>query len=409
MFEKLHNLAHPGRRATVRMISKRYFWPKMKTDIVQFQKNCHLCQKTKIQRHTKQEIGVFPTSDKFEHVHIDLVLLSDCEGYWYVVTMVDRATKWVEAIPIKEMSAETVADAFVRHWVSKFGVPLKLTTDRGAQFTSMLFSEFTKMLGITQIKTTSYNPKANGAVERIHRTLKQALKCQGEDWIRKLPIVLLGMRAAPRENGVSSAELVFAEKLKLPGEFFTSSEEETDKTEYVKKIRNAFRANRLVERTTAKRKIFVHPDLRSCKKVYVRVDRVRTPLEAPYEGPYRVIKRSKHWFKLEMNGRKDTVNIDRLKPAYELENLEEFGKVKNEDENDADKRKEKKRVKFVKVPYNNPPHNPINPLNSPQRLNPAEIPLPPSPADVPLPPSPQPIRSSRGRIIRPPNGYQNCC
>lgn len=77
------------------------------------------------------------------------------------------------------------------------------------------------------------------------------------------------------------------------------------------------RIHRPVPRLTS-RNFFVHLHLYSCKKVYVRVDRVKMPLEMPYEGPYIVLCRSKHWFELKIGNKTDTVNIDRLKPAYEL-------------------------------------------------------------------------------------------
>lgn len=317
-YRQIHNLSHPGRKATVRMVQDRYYWPGSRKDIQNWVRTCPACQKSKIGRHTTSELGKFPPSDRFQHVHIDIAVLSESQGYSYIVSMIDRTTRWIEAVPIADMKASTVAKAFVNQWVSRFGTPLYLTSDRGAQFKSKLFEECMDLLGTWNFRTTSYNPKANGAVERVHRTLKTALMCHGRNWMEHLPAVLLGIRSAPRdENGISCAEMVYGTCLRLPGEFFENAHAVTDTEEYVKNLRNAFRLVRPAPFLGRKKQhIFVHPDLSTCERVYVRVDRVRQPLEQPYEGPYRVVKRTKKYFTLLMNGKEDSVCIDRLKPAY---------------------------------------------------------------------------------------------
>lgn len=226
---------------------------------------------------------------------MDLVILNQSNGYRYACTMIDRATRWVEVVPLEDITAETVADAFVQHWISKFGVPLKLTTDRGAQITSKLFEQLSRILGVHQITATSYNPKANGLIERQLWRLKQALKCQYKEWVFSLPIVLLGIRSSPREeDGITSAELVYGEKLRLPGEFLTEGSSIENTHEYVQRIREAFRKNRPRNFKASKKSVFVHPDLEQCKRVYVRVVRVREPLEFLYVGSYEVLSRSKN-------------------------------------------------------------------------------------------------------------------
>ena len=63
---------------------------------------------------------------------------------------------------------------------------------------------------------------------------------------------------------------------------------------------------------------YVPKDLRTCPRVWVRVDRVRKSLEAPYTGPYDVIRREQKYFLLQLPQGKTAVSIDRLKPAYVL-------------------------------------------------------------------------------------------
>ncbi|GFV83674.1 transposon Ty3-I Gag-Pol polyprotein, partial [Trichonephila clavipes] len=74
-------------------------------------------------------------------------------------------------------SAEAVAKSFIANWISRFGVPAIITTDQGGQFQSRLLYSLKQMLGIQRFRTTPYHPSSNGMVERLHRTLKQVIRC----------------------------------------------------------------------------------------------------------------------------------------------------------------------------------------------------------------------------------------
>jgi transposase InsO family protein len=116
------------------------------------------------------------------------------------------------AVPIKTISAVDCTDAFIATWVSRFGVAANLTSDRGAQFTAVVWSALCLKLGISHQMTTAYHPQSNGIVERVHRQLKDALRSRlaGVLWPQHLPWVLLGLREAPKEDsGISSAELTY--------------------------------------------------------------------------------------------------------------------------------------------------------------------------------------------------------
>ncbi len=129
----------------------------------------------------------------------------------YLLTVIDRSTRWVEAMPLKNMEAANCVENFVAGWVARFGVPASVTSDRGAQFTSAAWVDLCARLGIQHVLTTAYHPQSNGMVERVHRQLKEALRARaaGAAWHSHLPWVLLGLRAAPKEeSGCSSAEMV---------------------------------------------------------------------------------------------------------------------------------------------------------------------------------------------------------
>ena len=324
VFDSLHRLSHPGIRSTQRLISERFVWPCMQRDIRQWTRACHSCQRTKTGRHTAAPLGTFPLPDaRFQHIHVDLVgPLPTSAGFRYLLTCVDRFSRWPIAVPIADMQASTVVQAFIDQWIASFGVPATLTTDRGAQFESRLFSEFCRRFGIRRLRTTAYHPAANGMVERFHRQLKSALRSQpnSADWSENLALVLLGIRSSLKPDlGASAAELVYGAPLRLPGEFFSSADSTVpDPSSFLSRLRQFSQSLRPVEpRPPPSSRVFYVPAaLDDCTHVYVRVDSVRQPLATPYDGPFRVIRRTDRVFELDVNGSPRTVSIDRLKPAH---------------------------------------------------------------------------------------------
>jgi cleavage and polyadenylation specificity factor subunit 1 len=323
-FDTVHRLSHPGVRATVRLVTQRFVWPSIKADCRKWARACLDCQRSKVSRHVSAPIGSFaPPSARFEHVHIDLVVMPPCEGMRYCLTMVDRFSRWPEAVPLPDQEAPTVARAFFETWISRFGVPLRVTTDQGRQFESFLFRHLNILTGTTHIRTTAYHPAANGMVERFHRQLKAAIRCHHRRWTEALPLVLLGIRSSWKEDlDATVADMVYGQPLRLPGEFLTPQtpgDGNPNAALFVRQLKQSFEDLRPchVERH-GDNKVFVFKDLASCSHVFIRHDGPKRPLQQPYTGPYRVIERSAKSCVVSVSGCNKTVSVDRLKPAYIL-------------------------------------------------------------------------------------------
>lgn len=327
-YKALHELSHPGIRNTRKQLTERYFWPGMNSDVTAWTRACLGCQRSKIHRHTVSPLGTFEAAERFDHLHIDLVgPFCPSEGNQYIVTIIDRRTKWPEAIPISNIQADTVARVVYEQWICRFGCPLRITTDQGRQFESALFNELMKKLGITRLRTTAYHPQANGQVERWHRSLKAALmaRCVNTTWSREVPTVLLGLRTAlHRTSNASPALQVYGTNIRLPADFFVPYKNEPTETyALIQNIKNTMQTLVPDSSRSSSRPTFVHRDLATCSYVFMRVEVLRKPLVPPYEGPYKVLERSEKYFKIQLPLRAANVSIDRLKPAYMDEDFSE--------------------------------------------------------------------------------------
>ena len=223
--------------------------------------------------------------------------------------MIDAHTRWFECFPLSEITAERVCEAFLFQWVSRFGPPLTVVSDRGKQFTSELMKNLNNNLGIHHIRCSSYNPKANGIIERSHRTLKAALKAKGGAWLKQLPLILLGIRMFPDESGSSAFSRVTGEQPMMP-QVLTQQTTPTQIITELNKIPHVYNPPRSREVPSQ-----FPEELRTCTHIWLRLDRVRKPLEAPYQGPFKVVSRTSLTITVEIRGKPVAVSIERVKPA----------------------------------------------------------------------------------------------
>lgn len=322
VFDAIHGLSHPGSKASQRLVAAKFVWRGLKKDVRDWATTCLECQRAKIHRHTKAPLELFPVPERrFDHVNVDLVgPLPSSQGFTYLLTTVDRTTRWPEAVPLTSLASVEMTQAFIGTWVARFGTPSDISSDRGAQFTSELWNTVAQRLGAKLHRTTAYHPQANGLCERFHRSMKASLRAGLKDsnWVDKLPWVMLGIRTAPKEDlQSSSAELVYGQPLRVPGDFVPASTVPWSATLQRAALRDNTRLFAPVPTSHhGLPQSHIPAGLQTAEYVFIRHDAHRGPLRPPYEGPFRVLETGDKHFMVDMGGKLERLSIDRLKPAH---------------------------------------------------------------------------------------------
>ena len=319
---RIHNISHSGRKTTIALVAERYVWKGMRSDVAKWVKCCLTCQAHKIGKYTKTQYGRLPSGNRFEVIHMDFVgPLPQSRGYRFLLTIIDRNSNWFEVIPLRQMTVDSMIDKLSEVWISRFGTPKIIITDRGTQFTSQKFKEFTKFVGTELRHTTAYHPQCNGKVERLHRTIKTALKACVEAnqgiWTKQLPWILLGLRNATNEELGSAFQRLYGCSARLPGDY-------TEPTTIVplhytplKQIQDVIRKLPKNSKHYVRDTPYINDDLKSCSHVWI-LKPTRSGLESVYQGPYKVLQRDLNMKTMivEMEGVQKKVSIDRIKPAW---------------------------------------------------------------------------------------------
>jgi len=158
----LHSVSQPGINAMAKLVSQRFVWPAIQKDCRTWARACQPCQRSNVSRHTITPVGNFTLPPaRFLHVHIDIVgTLPSSAGFQYCLTAVDRFTRWPEAFPIPDITAETASHAQLSGWIARFVCPQIITTEQGRQSESQLFHIQAKMCDIHLSRTTPPPPRS---------------------------------------------------------------------------------------------------------------------------------------------------------------------------------------------------------------------------------------------------------
>jgi transposase InsO family protein len=197
VFQSLHSIHHPEVRATRRLITTCFCLPQMAKSVTLVARAYLFCQRGEVHKHDHLQPAEIPVPHcRFTHIHVDLVgLLPPSHGHTYLFTVIDRTSRWLEAIPLPSITAADCTRTLFAGWISRFGVPTTITSDRGAQSTSALRATLCSLLNISHSPATAYHLQLNRLVERFHRPLKYSLRFRATaaDWHDHLPWVMLGV------------------------------------------------------------------------------------------------------------------------------------------------------------------------------------------------------------------------
>ncbi|XP_066970112.1 uncharacterized protein [Macrobrachium rosenbergii] len=140
VFDIIHSLSHPSRRTKARLLMEKFVWHGIRKDATAWARQCMQCQASKVVLHTESGVGEFPQPKRrFGHIHVDVVgPLPPSGGARYLLTVVDHSTRWPKATPMDEATSIARVEALLSSWISQFGVPDKITIDRGPSFLSEL-------------------------------------------------------------------------------------------------------------------------------------------------------------------------------------------------------------------------------------------------------------------------------
>ena len=314
----MHNLSHPGICASRTLITAKFVWPGVRKQVAEWAKACIPCQTAKIHHHVSAPLAPFVVPQcHFDHINVDLVgPLPTSSGFSYLFAIIDRFTHWPEAIPLIDQSTTSCARALLSHWIAHFGMPSSITSDRGSQFTSAIWSALMQLLGSVHHQTTSFHPQANGMVKCFHRSLKAALRAclSGLHWIDELPWVLLGVRTVPKGSSTSLAELVYGSPLVVPGDLIVPPSTIPQACTFLPLLHQ--KVGHLVPTPASHHCVQVLPSLCTSQFVFLHRDAHCSPLQWPYEGPFKVLVHGDKTFKIQRGNHTKVISIDQLKPAH---------------------------------------------------------------------------------------------
>ncbi|WVZ84401.1 hypothetical protein U9M48_031438 [Paspalum notatum var. saurae] len=172
---------HPGSNKMYQDLKQKFWWTRMKREIVKYVSECDVCQKVKAD-HLKPAGMLQPLAVpawKWEDIHMDFIvgLPRTQKGYDSIWVIIDRFTKSAHFIPVKNRyHAQNYTEIYVSRIVSLHGVPKTITSDRGSLFISRFWEQLHAALGTKLIRSSAYHPQTSGQVERVNQILEDMLR-----------------------------------------------------------------------------------------------------------------------------------------------------------------------------------------------------------------------------------------
>ena len=305
---------HMGIGATKKRVCSRFSWPGVMQDIIRFVKSCITCQKhcNKLPRLPVQQADI--VDRPFDKVAIDIVgpLTVTDNKCRYILTLIDTATRWPEAVPLREIRTTDVASALFNIF-SRLGLPKQILSDNGQQLVSKAMSEVIEMMGIERKLSTPYHAQSNGMVDRFNGTLKNMLQKLTVDkpnsWDKLIPAVLFAFREIPNTTtGYPPFTLMYGRQVRGPADIIADIcsgsdnivEEYTFVHDYANQLHKDITKACEIAAENARTKLAEYRETRSSHtryrefskgdKVLILLPQNSNDLFMRYQGPYSIQK-----------------------------------------------------------------------------------------------------------------------
>ena len=195
---------HLAFQRTYLKIQNKYYWPNMRENIKEYCTACIKCATTSKKINHRAPLHPLEIADApFSVIAIDFLgpfTPMSVQGNSYIMVVTDYLTKWVEAIPLPDQTADTTSQALLKHIIARHGTPRAILTDQGSNFTSKLFANICVYFKIKRKLTTAYHPQTDGQTERFNRTLMSMLrnytKNTHDDWEDVLELLCFAYRSS---------------------------------------------------------------------------------------------------------------------------------------------------------------------------------------------------------------------
>ncbi|KAK3083233.1 hypothetical protein FSP39_017411 [Pinctada imbricata] len=350
---------HLGYEKTLARVKERFIWYGMSKDVKRWCETCEICgSKRGKNRKAKAPLQKYIVGAPLERVAVDILgpFPRSEKGNRYVMVVGDYFTKWLEAYPIPDQEAATVAQILFEKFISVFGVPLQLHTDQGKNFDGILFGKLCSLLGIEKTRTTPMRPQSDGMIERGNRTITSMLSAYvsigQKDWDVWLPVLMMAYRSAVHSStGVTPYKMMFGRETTLPIDLAlgrpSKSPEQGEKVkdlEYVGNLEeklseiHEFARKRLKVTSEAMRRKY------DCKLSYVSYNEgdlvwVHTPtrtkglspkLQRPWTGPHSILRKINNvLFLVNCGSRKKSkvIHHDRMRLYVRRDQVPRFSKL----------------------------------------------------------------------------------
>ena len=225
-----HDAGHQGQQRILALTQERFWWPMMAEDCHMPVRGCLHCQAFKGEV-PKAPLCPIWAYAPLELVHLDytniesMMELNQPPIVKNVLVMTDHFMRYALAVVMRDQTAKAVMKVFYECFIAVFGAPVKLLSDRGANFTSTLVEELCAAFGIQKCKTTAYHAQCNGQVEYFHQTLFCMIGKLARDkkaqWEQHLPELLQAYNGTwSVVTSYSPHYLIFGKRPHLPIDYY---------------------------------------------------------------------------------------------------------------------------------------------------------------------------------------------